>query len=235
MERAIPVDGIPTDSVRWIKGWAAAVTLIGIVLSSCSGTLSSVGVPNERLPDAGRSYRIAGVPFVPGDAGACGPAALASVLAYWGDPVSVEDITRALAVPSLDGVLPLDVARFAASRTPHLTATIGSIDWLRDELRRDHPVVVFLDLGIGPWRRGHFAVVIGYRDPSREILLYSGRNPDAVMSYARFVSAWIRGGSWALAPRPSDTVRRSPVGAMEDRVGIRPGESRQREGQREPG
>ncbi|MBI3606785.1 MAG: C39 family peptidase [Nitrospirae bacterium] len=221
MERGIPVDGIPTNSVRWIKGWAAAVTLIGIVLSGCSGgARSAVRVADDRPTVGERSYRIAGVPFVPGDPGACGPAALSSVLAYWGDQVSVEEIARALAVPSLNGVLPLDLARFAADRAPHLTTTIGSIDWLRDELRRDHPVLVFLDLGIGPWRRGHFVVVIGYRDASREVLMYSGRNPDAVMSYTGFVRAWTRGGSWALAHPPSDSVLRSPFHVGVLRVGV---------------
>jgi hypothetical protein len=220
MDTGIPVDGIPTNSVRWIKGWAAVITLIGIVLSGCrGGGPSGVRVADDRPSVHEQSHRIAGVPFVPGDPGACGPAALASVLAYWGDQVSVDEITHALAVPSLNGVLPMDLARFAADRAPHLTTTIGSIDWLRDELRRDHPVVVFLDLGIGPWRRGHFVVVVGYRDASREVLLYSGRDPDAAMSYPRFVRAWTRGGSWALAHPPSDGVLRSPfhVGAL--RVG----------------
>lgn len=218
------LDVLPSNRARWIKGWLAAVMLAG-VLFGCAGR------PVSPLPEtvsgpplaSDRGHRIAGVPFVPGDPGACGPAALSSVLAYWGDPVAVAEIARALAVPSLSGVLPLDLARFANHRLPtspprpgvvlEATTAVGSLVWLRDQLRLDYPVVAFLDLGFGPWRRGHFVVVVGYRDaadaaraPAREgeMLLYSGRDPNATMSYARFARAWERAGWWALVVAPAD-------------------------------
>jgi hypothetical protein len=67
-------------------------------------------------------------------------------------------------------------------------------------------VIVFLDLGFGPWRRGHFVVVVGYDDAAGDVALYSGRDSRAIMSYARFTRAWQRAGSWALRLAPSDTV-----------------------------
>jgi hypothetical protein len=67
-------------------------------------------------------------------------------------------------------------------------------------------VIVFLDLGFGPWRRGHFVVVVGYDDAAGDVALYSGRDPRAIMSYARFTRAWQRAGSWALRLAPSDAV-----------------------------
>ena len=225
---------MPADRVRWVKWWAAVVLLIGISFGCAAGPDPSVR-PFASDPTAVSAHRIDHVPFVPGDPGACGPAALASLLAYWGDPVPVDAIARALARPSLAGVLPLDLARFAADRVSNLTATTGSIDWLQDEIRRDHPVMAFLDLGIGPWRRGHFVVVIGYREASRGLLLYSGRQPDAVMSYARFVRAWKRGGFWALAHLPSDAGLRSPFRVEDQRVGVQHVEPLRREGPRERG
>lgn len=206
---------MPADRVRWVKWWAAVALLIEISF----GCAARPAVLHPTALSGHRSaHRIANVPFVPGDPGACGPAALSSLLAYWGDPVPVDAIARALAKPSLAGVLPLDLARFAADRVSRpasgvsrgvaleATETIGSIDWLRDEVRRDRPVIAFLDLGVGPWRRGHFVVVVGYDDASADVALYSGRDARAIMSYARFTRAWQRAGSWALRLAPADAA-----------------------------
>ncbi len=206
---------MPADRVRWVKWWAAVALLIEISF----GCAARPAVLHPAALSGHRSvHRIANVPFVPGDPGACGPAALSSLLAYWGDPVPVDAIARALAKPSLAGVLPLDLARFAADRVSRpasgvsrgaaleATETIGSIDWLRDEVRRDRPVIAFLDLGVGPWRRGHFVVVVGYDDASGDVALYSGRDARAIMSYARFTRAWQRAGSWALRLAPADAA-----------------------------
>jgi hypothetical protein len=202
---------MPADRVQWVKWWAAVALLIEI-------SFGCAARPSAFHPTVLSGHRIDHVPFVPGDPGACGPAALSSLLAYWGDPVSVDAIARALARPSLAGVLPLDLARFADDRvsrpppepsrgvTLEATEAIGSIDWLRGEVRRDRPVIVFLDLGFGPWRRGHFVVVVGYDDAAGDVALYSGRDPRAIMSYARFTRAWQRAGSWALRLAPSDAV-----------------------------
>lgn len=183
---------------QWVKGWAAALILL-LIIFGCAA-------PSQRGPGSS-AHQISGVPFVAGEPGACGPAALSSLLAFWGDPVSADDIGRALAPPShsWSGILPMDLARFAASRGSALQARtlIGSLDVLREHVRRDQPLIAFLDLGVGPWRQGHFVVVIGYRDTPGEVLVYSGREPDTTMSYDRFARAWKRGGSWALTLHPS--------------------------------
>ena len=172
-----------------------------ITLSSGCAGAESLGVPRadeaSSLPTA---HRILGVPFVPGEPGACGPAALASVLGYHDDPVSVEDIARAIGAPSLAGVLPLDLERYAVARPRGATVRtgVGSLVWLREHVASDHPVVAFLDLGFGPVRRGHFVVVVGYDDAAGRVLLYSGEDSDASMAYGRFTSAWRRAAFWAL-------------------------------------
>ncbi len=150
---------------------------------------------------------------MPGEPGACGPAALASVLGYVGDRVTVEDIAHTIAAPSLAGVLPLDLERYASARgldaTVHTVA--GSLGWLRERVANDRPVVAFLDLGVGPLRQGHFVVVVGYDDPSGRVFLYSGRDANASMSYRRFTAAWQRTDGWAL------TLDQGTGGAAEGR------------------
>lgn len=190
----------------WGAAWALVVTLsIG-----CAGA-ESLGVSRAdeafSLPTA---HHILGVPFVPGEPGACGPAALASVLGYHDDPVSVEDIAQAIGAPSLAGVLPLDLERYAAARPrgAMVRTGTGSLVWLRKQVASDHPVVAFLDLGFGPIRQGHFVVVVGYDDRAERVLVYSGKDADASMAYGRFISAWRRAAFWALMfdPRVSDPL-----------------------------
>ena len=54
-----------------------------------------------------------GVPFVRQTPGACGPAALASVMAYYGTPVELEVIVRATYTPAFKGALVSDLENFA--------------------------------------------------------------------------------------------------------------------------
>jgi len=196
------------NPVRKLAGATRGLVLAGLMVAGCAVAHEAASSSPPLFPSG---YRIAGVPFVPGDPGACGPAALASLLAFGGDPVSADDIARAVHVPSLFGVLPMDLAQFANARTPRVVAaaTAGSSDWLYRELRADHPIVAFLDLGMGPWRRGHFVVVVGYRDDPAEVLLYSGHDPNATMPVARFMSAWERGGRWALISTSRGEERRT--------------------------
>jgi ABC-type bacteriocin/lantibiotic exporter with double-glycine peptidase domain len=189
------IDGSP---LTWLAG-AVLVTTLSV---RCAGPASSGAPEAAQAPSEPTAHYIRGVPFVPGEPGACGPAALASVLAYRGEPVTVEEIARVIAAPSLAGVLPMDLERFAASRGATAHTTRGSLAWLRERLARDQPVVAFLDLGIGPVRQGHFVVVVGYDNHAGRVLLYSGMDADAAMSYRRFTAAWRRTDFWALSFEP---------------------------------
>lgn len=181
----------------WLQ-WKTGGVLMVLLSLGCAGA-ESLADPSAREAPSGPSvHRIFGVPFVPGEPGACGPAALASVLGFDGDPVTVEEIVRTVGAPSLAGVLPMDLERFAAERRARVQTTAGSLAWLRERVASDHPVVAFLDLGVGPVRQGHFVVVVGYDDKAGRVALYSGRDPDAAMSYRRFSAAWRRAAFWAL-------------------------------------
>jgi hypothetical protein len=199
MSRFRGLDGLDSMPLRLPRVAGAAFGL-SLALGCAAGVPPDMLRPavGTHLPSA---HRIVGVPFVPGDPGSCGPAALASVLAFWGDPVTVQEIADALAVPSLAGVLPLDLARYAERRAPGdaVLADTGTVAWLRERVAVDQPIVVFLDLGFGPVRQGHFVVVVGYDDAAERVLLYSGRDAAAAMSYRRFASSWTRAGRWALA------------------------------------
>jgi hypothetical protein len=193
------LEGLDAMPLRLLRVVGATLGL-SLVLGCAAGVSPDTLRPavGTHLPSA---HRIVGVPFVPGDPGACGPAALASILEFWGDPVTVQEIADTLAVPSLAGVFPLDLARFAASRAPGsaILAETGTVAWLRERVAADQPIVVFLDLGFGPMRQGHFVVVVGYDDAAERVLLYSGRDDTAAMSYREFASSWKRAGWWALA------------------------------------
>jgi hypothetical protein len=137
------------------------------------------------------------VPFVPQRERDCGPAALAMVLGFWGEPVTLVELTQRLFQPGLNGTLPLDLLLEARRRGYTARQLRGDLDTLRATLSAGRPLLVFLDVGPAGWApRWHFAVAIGLDQEA--VVLHSAQTPGIRLSVGRFVSAWQRADYWAL-------------------------------------
>jgi hypothetical protein len=63
---------------------------------------------------------------------------------------------------------------------------------------------VFQDVG-GPLAPSpHFAVLVGYDDRARVVVLHSGTTAYRVVSYAAFERSWVRRRGWTLLITPPD-------------------------------
>jgi ABC-type bacteriocin/lantibiotic exporter with double-glycine peptidase domain len=144
------------------------------------------------------------VPFVPQEEYQCGPASLAMVLQYYGATVGQEEITRALYLPSIRGTLNLDLEFFARRRGFQARAFAGTLETVKEELRRGHPLIVFQELGLPLYPQPHFAVLVGYDDRAEAVVLHSGTTPYRVISYAEFARSWARRRAWTLLITPPD-------------------------------
>jgi predicted double-glycine peptidase len=138
------------------------------------------------------------VPFVPQQKDTCGAAALAMVLAYWGQPVPHDEIAGALLKKELRGIAGSDLERFAQERGLTATAYKGDLGNLGDFLAKGRPVIVAWDMGRG---RFHDVVVVGLsgqdvivHDPARGALR---REP-----VRRFERRWQGAGHWTLLVTP---------------------------------
>ncbi len=149
-----------------------------------------------------RGHYIQGVPFYRQSEDTCGPAALAGVLAFWGRPAVLDEITAKVYVPKLRGTLPMDMENYARSAGFDTASSFGTLDALKSFLRRGVPVICLLDLGFGLYRRPHYIIAVGFDDQNAVLIEHDGLRENRVMTYDSFGKAWTRAGNWMLIVTP---------------------------------
>ncbi len=153
-----------------------------------------------------RGHYIEGVPFYKQTESTCGPAALASIFAFWDHPESLERITAGVFIPKLGGTLPMDMESFAREAGFKTTSSEGTLTELRDLIQKGIPVICMLDLGFGLYHQPHYITVIGYDDVHAVIICHDGSTPNSLIGYDKFGKEWARAGRWMLViePRTAD-------------------------------
>jgi Tfp pilus assembly protein PilF len=159
-----------------------------------------------------QTVELAAVPFFPQVEYQCGPAALATVLAYTGAPVTPDPLVRQVFVPARQGSLQLEMlaAPRQWGRVSYQLAPRYS-DLLR-EVAAGNPVVVLQDVGpiATQW---HYAVVNGFDYPSGTVYLRSGTTKREELPFTYFERQWMKSGYWAMVVTPPDRI---PVTANEN-------------------
>ncbi len=107
---------------------------------------------------------IGGVPFIRQDSQYCGPAALASVLSYYGAPVDQKVIGSRVYNEKLQGALITDLERYARDAGFETKSGRGTVEELKAEIDHGRPVIVLVDRGFWVLSRTHYLVVFGYDD-----------------------------------------------------------------------
>jgi len=149
---------------------------------------------------------ITGVPFYPQEELGCGPAAVASLLAYWRHPVSLEEITREVQLEKVKGSLPIDLERAVQKRGLAVSSYAGSLEDLRLHLRKNQPLIVFLNLRWVVFPQGHFVVVTGYDGIHSMVIVHSGERAYEKMPVEVFLRAWSKTGNWSLLVLPQEVT-----------------------------
>ena len=173
---------------------------------------------------SGHGHLITGVPFIPQEEYQCGPAALAMVLQFYGAALGQEEIAQEIYLPSIRGTLNLDLELYARRRGFHARSFQGTLPRAKDELRRGHPLIVFQDLGVPLYPVPHFAVLLGYSDRARVVVLHSGLTAFRIVSYADFERSWGQRRAWGLliTPQGEGAVQDAPGAPEEGWTGSRP-------------
>lgn len=158
---------------------------------------------NDIKPGIGaRGHYIEGVPFYKQKEYACGPAALAGVLAFWRHPIELDQITVRVYMPELRGTLPMDMERFAKDAGFKTEASTGTLDALKASVQSNVPVICLLDLGFSVYKQPHYVTVIGFDDAHRVVIMHDGITRDRLMPFDEFNTAWERAGKWMIVIRP---------------------------------
>jgi ABC-type bacteriocin/lantibiotic exporter with double-glycine peptidase domain len=175
-----------------------AVLLIAGCLSACRAVRFDAILPGLEQ----RGHYIDNVPFFKQSESTCGPAALASVLAFWGRPADLDEITAKIYIPKLRGTLPMDLESYARTAGLRTTSFTGTLAQLKAYIRNGVPVICMLDLGFSIYHRPHYITAIGFDDSNRVIIEHDGLRPNSLITYDKFISAWDRADRWMIVITP---------------------------------
>ncbi|WP_305044608.1 C39 family peptidase [Geoalkalibacter sp.] len=132
---------------------------------------------------------VEGVPFfaqqAPDD---CGPAALASLLAHAGQTPDLAQVSAEVYDARLGGSLLADMENYARRQGLQTRSGRGDLAFLRGQITSGRPLAVLIDKGVGPWRRPHYLVVIGFDE--RRFLVHDGRTAGVFMDADELDRRW---------------------------------------------
>lgn len=167
---------------------------IFVFVTGCAGT-----VEVAKGPAPGGTI-ISGVPFFPQNEYRCGPAALASVIGYYGAGAQMDEVAREVYSEKLKGTLPMDLLIFAKSKGFEAKYYKGSIGDVRESLRRGEPLILFLNLGYDFYPVGHYIVAVGMDEGA--LYAHSGTEKEKAFTLRELDKAWSRTGYSTLLVRP---------------------------------
>ena len=150
------------------------------------------------------------VPFFPDHADQCGPSVVASVLTFWGTPVTPTEIKQEIYTAHLKGSLSIDMMLAAQRRGFKAHLYSGSPEDLKSELGKGHPVIAFLNRGFTFLPVGHYVVINGFDDARQGLIIHSGMYKNKFISYKRFSSFWDKTQHSTLLILPSAIDKDSP-------------------------
>jgi hypothetical protein len=144
------------------------------------------------------STELVDVPFFAQTRFQCGPAALATILAYEGLDVDADSLAPSVYVKGLRGSLQAEL--LAATRRhgliPYLLAPTPSA--LFAAVQEGKPVLVLENLGFKRVPVWHYAVVVGFDAERDEVVLRSGKKRRRTEGLDRFLRHIRGGGDWAF-------------------------------------
>jgi tetratricopeptide (TPR) repeat protein len=185
----------------------AGVFFLCVLLQGCVTLVPQTAELRDRWPsDVPERVELIDAPFFPQRDYQCGPAALATALAYFKVPVTAETLVDQVYIPGLKGSLQVEMMA-AARRYGMVSYELSPRfeDVLR-ELADGTPVVMLQNYGIGPLKLWHYATLVGYNADVGNLTLRSGTWRRWWMPLALFEFTWKDSGYWAMVALPPDHI-----------------------------
>lgn len=149
-------------------------------------------------PAGAKPVELSAVPFFPQEEHQCGPAALATMLAYSGKAVTPEQLAAQVYVPGRQGSFAVELVAAARQQgrvvyplAPDLAAVLAAVE-------QGYPVLVLQNNGLSWYPVWHFAVVVGADRAREKIRLRSGKTERLDITFSTFERTWARSGYWAV-------------------------------------
>ncbi len=193
---------------RW-----ALILALPLSSAGCAWLLpQSEAMRNEWPADLGQRVELDSVPFFPQEDYQCGPASLATAIAYDGVAVTPDDLVAKVYLPHREGSLQLEM--LAAPRAYGLVSwrLAPRFDDLLREVLAGSPVIAMQDYGVWRFHYWHYAVVVGFDRETGKAVLRSGEKRRLEIPFSVLEYTWKGSGYWAMVAMPPDRI---PVTADE--------------------
>jgi hypothetical protein len=187
--------------------------VLGGLLSGCAFIIPQTEEMRQHHPEGiAQKKEIDEVPFFPQKDYQCGPAALATSLAYFGAPVTADDLVPEVYLPDRRGSLQIEM--LAATRRNGLVAyqLKPRFEDLLREIDAGFPVIILQDFGIWPLSIWHYSVAVGFDMTEGELTFRSGNKRQLVVPFAVVEYTWKESDYWAMVTAPPSRI---PVTATE--------------------
>ena len=171
--------------------------LLFTLLFGCAGTPQTQQLLQQPPEHLRHKAELAEVAFFPQREYQCGPSALATLLDYQKIKIKPADLTDKVYTPKRKGSLQLEMVATARSYGLLTYKLAPQLSVLLAEINNGNPVLVFQNLSFELWPQWHYAVVIGYDQDNRELILRSGTVRRHTVGFSTFERTWQRVDHWA--------------------------------------
>lgn len=189
-----------------MRTWAERLACIAVAIS-LSGCAALAPLPRntQALVQHSPAVELSQVPFFPQDEYQCGPAALAMVLTNGGLTTTPQALKDRVYLPDRQGSLQTEMLA-AARHSGFLAYPLRpNLKGVLDALQAGHPPVVLVNLSLPIYPQWHYAVVVGVKPQSLELILRSGTQARESMPVRTFLNLWERSQYWGFVVLPPDS------------------------------
>jgi ABC-type bacteriocin/lantibiotic exporter with double-glycine peptidase domain len=156
------------------------------LLFSCSKET----INRENLSSVSNAKIIKNVPFVKQKDKFCGPAAMASVMNFYGQDVSQDQIANEVYSPELKGALISDMENFATEMGYSASTINGDENTLISLVDEGIPSIILVDLGIWVVSVPHYYVVYGYDKSNETFIINTGFTSNKEINFDDLDKEW---------------------------------------------
>jgi ABC-type bacteriocin/lantibiotic exporter with double-glycine peptidase domain len=176
-----------TYSIRaFVPRGSASTLILFLLLAGCSQRHSV----EEDISNSDEAEVIENVPFVKQKDEFCGPAAMESVMRFYGQDINQEEIAEHVYTPKLGGALISDMENFARDIGYMAETRNGDINALISVIDQGIPAIVIVDLGKWVLSVPHYYVIYGYDRSKGVFILHTGFKSAQVVSFSELDKEW---------------------------------------------
>ncbi|HET9326157.1 MAG TPA: cysteine peptidase family C39 domain-containing protein [Candidatus Eisenbacteria bacterium] len=172
----------------------------GVALALAVSLASPAAAPSSPAKSVESSWALP-VPVIRQARERCGPAALQMVMRYYRADSAAEAQAEAAYDPVLRGALITELA--AAARRAGFDAAVEKPgeDSLAAFLGQDVPPILLIDAGIGPLRKNHYVVLVGWDGQRSRVTILDGGSKPRSTGREGLMKRWSAAGGRALVVR----------------------------------